>query len=394
VKKTIIFLFVISVSILATSQTANDKVFSAFSHYGSVFQTNGFIKGENRLDYPVKRFADISLRYEIQTNGSESWHALYDYPSYGFGLYLIDFKDKGLLRTPFAAYAFLSVSYWQSKRFDIRGEFALGLATNWDYFSRDNILNTAIGSPVTCYFDYGFHLYYKTNSNFDIGFGVSSTHFSNGALRKPNRGINVIAPRLAVKYSGFNEKGSRNAGSDLAHSKDPLPSSNSFTFVISAFGGVFGHYYRAYNYGIADSIFQKQFLVCGLSPSVLYNFNIKHSLGIGLDVAYFDMAGKSLAIKDESIVMSDEVGFMEKLNAAVFLAYEYRMHNFALTIEPAIYLYKYNSQTENSIYDAPAFYQRIGVRWQFSKHCFVGLKLRAYRFSIAHFIEWNVGVKL
>ncbi|MDR1847154.1 MAG: acyloxyacyl hydrolase [Bacteroidales bacterium] len=393
--KQIFTLFLLSFAIMSLhSQQRNDVYISAFSHYGSVISTNSFLNGENRLNQSVKRFGDISLRCEIQTNGCRQWHSWYDYPSFGFGLYLIDFRDNGLLRTPIAAYTFLSFSYWHNKRLDLRGEFALGLAGNWDYFSENNVLNTAIGSPITCYFDYGFHLYCNITGQFKAGVGVSMTHFSNGGLRKPNKGINMIAPRFALKYNAFPQKKNDNSLSQNNVSKEQMPNVNKFNFVLTTFGGSYGHYYRAYNYGLADSIFRKSFFVCGISPSVIYNFNIKHGLGLGLDFAYFDMAGKSTEITNGEIVLRDEIKNQQRFNAALFLAYEYRIHHFTLTVEPCLYLYQYKSETENLITDVPVFYQRIGVRWQATNHFFCGLKLRAYNFSIAHFIEWNVGIRL
>jgi hypothetical protein len=126
---------------------------------------------------------------------------------------------------------------------------------------------------------------------------------------------------------------------------------------------------------------------------MIYNFNIKHGLGVGFDIAYFDMAGKSTAITEKEIILNDEIDTWQRFNAGIFLAYEYRMNHFVLKLEPCFYLYRYSSKTENLIVDVPLAYQRIGIGWQFSKHYSVGLKLRAYRFSIAHFIEWNIGIK-
>ena len=394
-RKTILLLFFAGLTNFIIAQEAsNDKIISAFLRHGRVLQLNSFVKGDNEFNHVIKNFTDASLRYEIQTNGCREWHSAYNYPSYGFGLYLTDFDDKGLLNTPFAAYAFLSSSYWQSKRLNLRGELALGLAANWNHFSLDNALNVAVGSPVTCYLDYGLHLYYKTDINLDFGFGLSMTHYSNGALRKPNRGINVVAPRLSVKYKGLNKAKITQAESPLAISSNSLPALKPRSFVVSAFGGIFGYYYRAYGSGIADSIFREQFLVGGLSVSALHNFNIKHSLGFGLDVGYFEMTGKSTKIKDGVIIVNDQAGFWERLNAALFLAYEYRIRRFAMTFEPSIYLYKYKIDARDPISDVPLIFQRIGIRWQFFDHCFVGLKLRAYNISVAHFLEWSVGIKL
>ncbi|MDR1725266.1 MAG: acyloxyacyl hydrolase [Bacteroidales bacterium] len=369
----------------------NNKVFSIFTHYGKVITTNSFLKGENKLNCPINIFKDFSIRYEIQTNGSKPWHSFYDYPSFGIGIDVIDFSDKGLLKTPVAAYSFLSMSYWKNKKFDLRGEFSLGIAGNWNYFDeKNNIENTAIGSALTCYFDYGFHLYYKVVPNIDMSLGISMTHFSNGALKKPNRGINIISPRLAVKGTLKNYKEKIN----LSNESQYFDTINTFSFSCPVFVGIFGDYYRAYNYGINDSLYRKQFIVFGISPTIHYNFNIKHSVGLGFDAAYFDMAGKYLAVENGEIVLCYESNWKKRFNAGVFISYEWRMFNFILTVEPCLYLYKHDVKIEYSFFYVPIFYQRIGFQYLFSKNFFAGLKLRAYRFSIAHFIEWNLGIRL
>jgi hypothetical protein len=368
------------------AQTLKGKSFSLFSHYGYVQPTNDFVKGINNENFKIKNMTDVSLRYEIHTDGLQDWHQLYHYPSFGFGLLYADFHDKNLLGKPFAAYSFLSMSYYRSKRFNLRGEFSLGLAWNWKHFSKDNPLNVAIGSAVTYYIAAELQFYYFLNRNLDIGLGISTTHFSNGALSKPNKGINVISPRLTLRYLPLGRE-------ELKHRTIEHSFKKGFDFVFMGFGGAQSYFKDLSFNDVDDTLFKTSFMAYGLTATALRTFSPKSSLGLGMDITYFESAGNTLSIEDRQVKLNDPVKPIDKVAIGLFVAYEYKIRNLSLTFEPGIYLHKYTSEQE-TISDPLLLYQRIGVRYQIDKNFFVGMKLRAYNFSVAHIVEWQVGYRL
>ena len=58
-----------------------------------------------------------------------------------------------------------------------------------------------MGAGKSFYVDVGLNLQYSLTQHFDIATGFSLTHFSNGAIKKPNYGLNTIAPKISLKYN-------------------------------------------------------------------------------------------------------------------------------------------------------------------------------------------------
>ena len=94
------------ISILAIGQDRYLDSYSISGQSGWVLPTNDYVKGENDIYQPITRIYTLSLRYERQTDGSRPWHQLYNYPSYGLGLYIADFNVKNQLGNPITLYGF------------------------------------------------------------------------------------------------------------------------------------------------------------------------------------------------------------------------------------------------------------------------------------------------
>ena len=59
----------------------------------------------------------------------------------------------------------------------------------------------SIGAGESFLIDAGLNLQYHLANRIDLETGFSFTHFSNGSLKKPNFGINTLAPKISFKYS-------------------------------------------------------------------------------------------------------------------------------------------------------------------------------------------------
>lgn len=69
------------------------------------------------------------------------------------------------------------------------------------YDPNNNIDDELIGSRVLIFFGAGLHLSYYVAPAWALKAGVEYYHHSNGALNRPNKGANFIAPSLAVVYT-------------------------------------------------------------------------------------------------------------------------------------------------------------------------------------------------
>ena len=60
--------------------------------------------------------------------------------------------------------------------------------------------NRLISSPLTVHLTVDFGPVFKLNDNFDLFLRASFSHASNGALRVPNKGVNVLGGQVGLRY--------------------------------------------------------------------------------------------------------------------------------------------------------------------------------------------------
>ena len=222
---------IISIPFISASQSDSSATkkknypFVSFNyHYGNIMQTNDFIRGENQYGEPMKRYQSGSLKIGWQNPGYADWQKVYHGPTYGVGFYVGDLSNPEEIGYPMALYGFFGIPIVRLNKFELYTEFQFGLAWNWQHYdSISNPNNIAIGSGLTVYLDIGLNAYYPITKNLDLGLGLSFTHFSNGGFERPNRGVNLVAPSIELKYHINGRPDVRNiekAPKDLEKSND------------------------------------------------------------------------------------------------------------------------------------------------------------------------------
>lgn len=378
-KKHLVIIALLLISISTIGQNIFLDSYSLHFQSGWVLPTNDFVRGNNTQHKPISQIYALSLRYERQSDGSRSWHQLYNFPSYGLGLYIADFNVKNQLGRPIALYVFLSNYIINKQKWSLKIETALGLTCNWQHFSLENQLNDAMGGYFSCYADVGLSIYRFIGNKLEIGVGMSLSHFSNGAMAKPNKGINVITPKISIKYKPYGI---------FEYTKTQPP---NFKLSMENLTTVFIGSHNVLTIlpkNQADAPFnRKSYLVFGLDKRFLKRITYKHSLGIGFGLGYNQYIGTTYYIQDQEIRLRAS-NLIERFNLNVYLSYEYKIHKLTFFAEPGYYIYR-------SIYDeAPNFFQRIGLRYQINKNWFCSIGLRAQHFSVAQYIEWGIGLRM
>lgn len=184
------------------AQLQKGKALSLTYHYGRV------IKHTPKLFFDVQQNSfGLDLNYKIKTFGKQPWHQFHNYPEFGLqGMFYA--IDNG--NTLGHAFGFLpTIQFYFFKREKIDAYFQLGSGVMYltrHYDRIENPENNAIGSHwnnVTA-MKIGFTV--KTQKAWDIGGGISFTHFSNGASQLPNFGINIPAAFLSLTYVPYRLK--------------------------------------------------------------------------------------------------------------------------------------------------------------------------------------------
>jgi len=167
ISKRIILVVVVILMIFGSIQAADStkvkkdrqrKSLRLFYQAGSVLQTNDFVKGQNETGEPIDYFQSLSLQYGIETDGREIWQQIYGYPTWGFGLYAVNFFDKNEIGTPSAAYGFINAPFFRLNRWSLNYEVGFGLTWDWKPYDQNlNPYQYAIGSSKTVFIDVGLN---------------------------------------------------------------------------------------------------------------------------------------------------------------------------------------------------------------------------------------------
>ncbi|MEL7162908.1 MAG: acyloxyacyl hydrolase, partial [Bacteroidota bacterium] len=173
--------------------------FGASVSYGFNFLNGRF---GSLADLP--RYWSADLRGSVQATGRRLYQELWRYPEWGVGVARTSFVNDTLFGAPLAGYGYIDVPllrYGPDQKWNLGFHFSTGLSTNFRrYDPVSNRLNTFISSRLNVYIDVGGWLGVRLSPHLDLQGGVSLIHFSNGAIKQPNSGINAFGPRLQLQY--------------------------------------------------------------------------------------------------------------------------------------------------------------------------------------------------
>ncbi len=403
-KKTLLFLIIavtcsLTVSAADTTKVKKDRYVKSlrlFYQAGKVLPTNNFLKGENENGEPIDYFQSFSLQYGVETDGRKLWQQIYGYPTWGFAYYHVNFFSPNELGSPSAIYTFINAPIIKRfKRWSINYEVGFGLTYNWNKFDLEtNPLQYAIGSSNTVFIDAGLNADIMLGKRFNLTAGFTFTHFSNGATRVPNLGINLMAPRVGLKYM-FKPR------PEFIKVEVPKYDDNwEYIVLLAGSSKQLGFEVNSNN----DSTYVAEtYGVFTLSTGINRQISHKVKFGAGLDIGIDGSYNSYISYEDNIVTERLNAGNGNKLAVGAYGSFELVIHKLSLIIQPGWYLYR----EEWQIPDTPpaegiayprrvpgGSYQRVGLKYHIFDNIFAGINIRAYDFSIADYIEWNVGYRI
>ncbi len=348
---------------------------------GNVLPTNSFVRTQNTDADGLAHFYSYSLRLAQQTMGNQLWQQLYGYPNYGVGIYSAFFKDTKKLGNPIAIYGYFNAPIYRLNRLSLNYELGLGLTFNWNSYSpATNPNNIAISAEKSVYIDAGISLKYLLTRRIEISLGYGFTHFSNGALKLPNKGLNTEATKISLSYSI----------GEPPRFKSLLkpPFQGSWEWIIAGYGGARNMLYQGTGVDVATSMKGVNFAVYGLSNILNRQVSYKSKIGLGMTMEFNGSQNSQIIVEGMSLEKAS-LPFDRHLAFSIYPSYELVVNKLSLIIQPGIYLFRMKSADMT-----PIMYQRIGVKYHFLKDTFFGINLRAYNYYESDFIEWTLGHRI
>jgi hypothetical protein len=373
----------------ALAQDADETKFPGPSHYlrgayqfGKVLQTNGFLKGDNQSGEPIDSFQSVRLEFGWQTDGSKDWHHVYNFPTFGIGLYGADFNNDEELGTPTSLYGFFGWPMARSGRWRFDFELAFGFTNDWKpYDPVTNPKNVAMGLGRSVHIEVGANAQFRLARRWSLVGGITGTHFSNGGTQRPNHGINQIGPILFAKYDTDDpvEPPARRSG--IAYEKKW-----DLTYTVSA-----GK--RNIDLPFDDPELREQYgnesyFIGNVTAGAAYRFSYKSRVAMGLDFCYDETVGDLMRIDAFNKGTTVDPSTTDNMELGAFGGYEIFAHRTHLILH-----FGYKLFTKDVEGRLPKFYQRLGVRQFVYRNLFAGLNVRFHEIGSADNLEWVLGIR-
>lgn len=298
------------------------------------------------------------LSYFVRAKGTKQWHAPCNFPTIGGTFFYGSVGNDAILGRFTGAYGFIEFPFIHTKQFEFSSKLAAGLGHTSKVFNQEtNPKNVAMSTHFNALICIGLQTNYKFGRN-QLSLGVDMTHFSNGAYKVPNLGVNL--PYLSLSYGRIIR----------ATQKDTLVHSPHAPFRKWIFGTTF--------IASAKEVFPtegKKYGVFALSTSARYFKKPK----VGLEFA-FDIISKQAIFGYRTEIQKSQ---WEILQMGLYVGYLMPLDRFHFVLGMGAYI-KDKYQPEDVVY------HRVGFRYYFDNGVNAQVVLKSH-WARADYVEWGIG---
>jgi hypothetical protein len=340
-------------------------IFQIENENGGMIANNAQVKEDFNDIY----YNGVNLRVGWQTRaGSDPYHQRHNFPIYGIGLYSSTFH-KPEIGTPVALYGFVAIPIKPARfsRWDFNYRISLGIASDFRPFDEEeNPLNIMLGTKRNVYIDLGAQANYRLGKHFQLGAGLAFKHFSNGSIKQPNKGINLIPTTLSVTYYP-------KVVGDIFRKQAVEPFENNFALHINYAAGV----------KQLNPENEKRYFKSTLGAYISRSLGAKWRLGAGGDL-YYSASG------NDALVAGSDAGEAGALLSGGPAFYIDHILTSRLYLNGNVGYYLHRNDFNGEV--GPMFL-RIGVRYKLMREMYAGVSIKAHA-GKADYIEWTLGYSL
>jgi hypothetical protein len=333
----------------------------------------GFLASHHlELDIFQSHFPAIEVSIQKATWGKSQWEAVYGYPIVGMGLWYSPLGGFPEIGSAIALYPFINFPLVQDERQSMNFRLGVGLAylTNY-YHPTENYKNFAIGSHINIVGSLYLEYRRKISEMITLSGSIGLTHFSNGAIRTPNYGLNIVTAN--VGFTSYLSK------PNPQMSKKMLPKLYKFEFdgkrSIDIDFGI--------SMGMKDmtQVYGERFMIYAMYANVFKQVSWKSKFGMGIDLTY-DSSDEFLLERQGTPPENNASLLKPGINAA----YQLVISRLSFVFNFGLYL----AGAERSEGDV---YQRLTLRYLFTRNLFANIALNA-NWGKAEYIGFGIGYQL
>ncbi|NCA77134.1 MAG: hypothetical protein EOM90_12450 [Alphaproteobacteria bacterium] len=332
----------------------------------------GFLYAQHlELEYYNAHFPSFEISIQQMTFGKHPWERAYNYPLIGLSLLYSTLGNNPSLGQGFAVMPHINFPLFKKKDFTLGFRFALGLGYITRSFDRlTNYKNLAVGSNFNAAVNLMLEARYRLNYYLTLTGGIGLQHFSNGALKLPNYGVNAIQINVGLAYRPFREN--KEIDDRFYAPTGPYEAIIRRTIEFNI-GGFLG-------YKNMEAVFGQNFLVYHLFENTFIPWGRKSKIGLGLDLSYDPSHIKILEMSDNPVDNKFKI-----LRPGVNAAYQLAISKIACIVNLGVYL----GGKEKS--NGP-LYEKLSLQYNFSKNFFASVMLKVH-WGRADYIGWGLGYK-
>ncbi len=302
----------------------------------------------------------ISLQFGWHCDTTKIYSKIYNHPIYGIGIYYGTFNNQSI-GNPLAVYFFIKTPFICKKSWKAFYEIGSGMADNFNPYDKyTNPNNELIGSKLNMFGHLSIGIEYRILKRLKLGATVGYRHFSNGFIKAPNFGINVMPVTLSGTYN-------------LPEIKSHYLKENVHSFLQHNLISIF-YAPGSKNFGAGE----RNYFVSTIGFQFIHQISYKTGIGGGFDI-FYKSSGKDK-------VQGEESGISKSLSSGMCVSIEWVLtEKFRINTGAGLYLLR---NPEN---DEPyPFYERISARYSITKNLFAGVGIKINGNS-SDYIEWTLG---
>jgi hypothetical protein len=315
---------------------------------------NEVIKGHTQI---------FELSFYKNTTGQRQWEQYFNNPKIGISGFVINTGNDESLGKAYGVIPFVEMPLNQWKiKWNLKFGFGVGYIEK--PFNRiDNYKNLTIGSHLNALIFVNSLWDLPINERFNTSLGLSLTHFSNGSLKRPNLGINLLSVNCGVGYNFGKQK-------QIVPFNDVNKEKTWNNFV--AFSG-----------GVKEipPIGGKKYLVYSLVYQWIKTTSNKSGFGGGTDV-FYNTSLEPLIQR----VQNEDKGTIGNVRFGIHGAYQLALGKLTLQLQVGGYAYTAYKDNGN-------IYSKLNSRYFVTDKLFFNLSLKTH-YAVADFIEYGIGFKL
>jgi len=340
----------------------------------------------SRTEYMAEQFSKgyraFDVRFGYQSTGGKLWHQYHNYPRYGFGIHYADLvKDRAdtIMGDPFSVFVFYKAPWARIGPVTLNTDMGIGLSyTSLIHDPETNPYNDLIASHLNLYFEFNFNVGVQLSQRFDLSAGFGVSHYSNGRIHMPQKGVNHWGGSFGLGYffDGKHNKKLKNQDelgflrADRIRTDPPGFETYEELQVMYAAGVTEWH-----RLGETEGV---HYFASSFTVDYAFRYSYKSAVTLGFDLLYDGALER--AIKG---IPPEDVTTFQKTYMGGHLGYQFIVDRFTLVINFGTYFLQHSK-------DRGFLFSRWGGRFRLTDHLHANICIKTRNGVRSDWIEWGL----